>query len=385
MTLPLRIMTKDFKLIAEITQYASLQLTRSWHGVGSVVLKINRYLKHANELQRGRIIFPHNKLNKAYIIRHREIELDENGKATENWIIQALALKSWMGQRITYPPLSAGYDSTQGNAESVMLHYINNNIINPSDPQRKMNRISVATNQERGPSVNWQSRYKNLAEEISEISRISGLGWNIDVDTIQEEYLFRVQEGRNLAVNQSHLPPAIFSPEFSTLGKMTYTESELNFRNVAVVGGQGENVDRRIVEVGSTSGYERYELFVDARDVSDEEDVHDTPTQGPDINVDEYLAAKGQQALTDYTQEFYLEGQALTHSKLVYEEDYDLGDIVTLQNKEWGVTLNAQITEVKEIYEPGNTSIELTFGNNRPTLISRIKQELANLREEITR
>lgn len=385
MTLPLRIMTKDFKLIAEITQYASLQLTRSWHGVGSVVLKINRYLKHANELQRGRIIFPHNKLNKAYIIRHREIELDENGKATENWIIQALALKSWMGQRITYPPLSAGYDSTQGNAESVMLHYINNNIINPSDTQRKMDRISAASNQERGVNVNWQSRYKNLADEISEISRISGLGWNIDVDTVQEAFVFRVLEGRNLAVNQSHLPPAIFSPEFNTLGKMTYTESELNLRNVAVVGGQGENVDRRIVEVGSTSGFERYELFVDARDVSNDDDIQDTSVQRPAENVDADLTVKGQQVLTKYTQEFYLEGQALTNSKLVYEEDFDLGDIVTLQNKEWGVTLNAQITEVKEIYEPGNTSIELTFGNNRPTIISRIKQELANLREEITR
>lgn len=52
-------------------------------------LSINRYLKGADKLQRGHIIFPHNKLNKAYIIRHRGIELDENGKVTKNWAIRA--------------------------------------------------------------------------------------------------------------------------------------------------------------------------------------------------------------------------------------------------------------------------------------------------------
>lgn len=384
MTLPIRIMTRDFDLIAEIDQYTSLQLTRSWHGVGSIDLRINRYLKHANELQRGRIIFPHNKLNKAYIIRHREIELDENGKATENWIIQALPLKSWMGQRITYPPSSAGYDNKQGNAETVMQHYVNNNVVNPADPRRKMNKVVLAPNLGRGSQISWNSRYKNLADELTEISTVSGLGWNIDVDTNGEQFVFNISEGRDLTVDQSILPPAIFSPEFNTLGKMTFTESELNYRNAAIVGGQGEDVDRRIVEVGSSTGYERFELFVDARDVAETDD-QDPPVQRPDADVIADLTARGQQYLTEYEQEIYLEGQALTKSRLIYEKDYDLGDIVTLQNKEWGVTLNARITEVKEIYEPGKSVVELTFGNNRPTLISKVKQELSNIKAEITR
>ena len=384
MALPIRIMTRDFNLIAEINQYESLQLTRSWHGLGSVELRINRYLKHANELQRGRIIFPHNKLNKAYIIRHREIELDENGKATENWIIQALPLKSWLGQRVTYPPSTTGYDNKQGKAETVMMHYINNNIVNPADISRKMDNLVLSPNLNRGGSVSWQSRYKNLADEIVGISLVSGLGWNVDIDTSSERFVFTVLEGRNLTVDQSILPPAIFSPEFNTLGKMTFTESELNYRNVAIVGGQGEDVNRRIVEVGNSTGYDRYELFVDARDVSETDD-QDPPVQRSNAEIIADLTVRGQQNLTEYEQEVYLEGQALTKSKLVYERDYDLGDIVTLQNKEWGVTLNARITEVKEIYEPGKTVIELTFGNNRPTLISKVKQELSNIKAEITR
>ena len=384
MTLPIRIMTKQFELIDEIDQYSSLQITRSWNGIGQIELRINRYLKGADKLVKGAIIFPHNKLNKAYQIKHREIELDTNGKITENWIIRALPLKSWLGQRLTYPTLNEAQDSIKSDAESVMLHYVMNNAINPLDPNRVIPNLIVEENLHLGLLVDWQSRYKNLAEEISEISLLSQLGWNIDIDLTQMKCVFRVFEGRNLTVNQSILPPTIFSPEFNTLGQLTYTESELNFKNTAIVAGQGEGIERRVVEVGSSAGFDRHELFVDARDVAEETEGDNPQPRSVEL-IDADLVTRGQQKLSEYEQEVYLEGQALTKSQLIYEHDYDLGDIVTLQNKEWGVTLDTRITEVKEIYEPGKTGIELTFGNNRPTLISKIKQELSGMKNEMVR
>ena len=384
MTLPIRIMTKQFELIDEIDQYSSLQITRSWHGIGQIELRINRYLKGANKLVKGAIIFPLNKLNKAYVIRHREIELDQQGKITENWIIKALPLKSWLGQRLTYPPVNEAQDSIESDAESVMLHYILNNAITPLDQNRIIPNLIVEENLHRGLNVTWQSRYKNLGEEMTEISLLSSLGWNIDIDYQQRKFISRILEGRDLTVNQSILPPAIFSPEFNTLGQLTYTESELNFKNTAIVAGQGEGIERRVVEVGSSTGFDRHELFVDARDVA-EETEGDNPQPRPIEQIDADLVTRGQQKLTEYETEVYLEGQALTKSQLIYEHDYDLGDIVTLQNKEWGVTLDTRITEVKEIYEPGKTGIELTFGNNRPTLISKIKQELSGMKNEMVR
>lgn len=175
MSLPLRIMTRDFQLINEVNLYSSMQIIRSWHGIGSIELRINRYLPRANELIKGRIIFPHNKLNKAYVIKHREIELDASGKASENWIIRALPLKSWTGQRITYPPSTTAYDNKQDGAESVMQHYVTNNIIIPVDVNRRMEDITLDVNRTRGDNISWQSRYKNLAEELAEISLLSVL------------------------------------------------------------------------------------------------------------------------------------------------------------------------------------------------------------------
>ena len=384
MSLPLRIMTRDFRLINEVNLYSSLQIVRSWHGIGSIELRINRYLPGANELIKGRIIFPHNKLNKAYVIKHREIELDASGKASENWIIRSLPLKSWTGQRPTIPPITTGYDNKQADAECVMFHYVNNNIINPIDPGDKLEGIVLAANLNRGPTVSWQSRYKDLAEELAEISIIGGLGWNIDIDTVSEQFVFKVLEGRDLTVNQSILPPAIFSPEFNTLGQLSYSESELNFKNYAIVAGQGEGADRRIVTVGTATGFDRHTLFVDARDVP-EQTEDETPMPRPVADIENDLRIRGQQKLTEYEQEVYLEGQALQTKNLQYERDYDLGDIITLQNREWGITRDARITEVKEVYEPSGKQIELVFDNSRPTLISKIKQELSGIKAEITR
>lgn len=63
-------------------------------------------------------------------------------------------------------------------------------------------------------------------------------------------------------------------------------------------------------------------------------------------------------------------------SNLVYKTDYDLGDIVTCTSKKWGITINSRITEIEEIYEEKGLSINATFGNNVPTLIDKIKQQI---------
>src|SRR5690625_642322 len=221
--MPIRIMTRDFQLLDEIDRYSSLQIVSSWHGIGSIDLRINRYLKGADKLLRGNIIFPHNHLNKAYIIRERGIELDENGKATENWAIRADSLKSWFGDRLTMPPEGKSNDAIIADAESVMYHYANTQAINPHDPGNKL-PIVAGTNLQRGVQVDWQSRYKNLAEEMEEIGLLSGLGWNVDVDFSNKRFVFNVLEGKNLTAGQTGNPPAIFSIEFGTLKQLSYME-----------------------------------------------------------------------------------------------------------------------------------------------------------------
>lgn len=76
----------------------------------------------------------------------------------------------------------------------------------------------------------------------------------------------------------------------------------------------------------------------------------------------------------------------MTGGPFKYEVDWHLGDIPTLQNKDWGVTLDSRITEVTEVIErETGQQLSVVFGLSRPTLISKIKQELTGMKNEIVR
>ncbi|MBY6278111.1 siphovirus ReqiPepy6 Gp37-like family protein [Symbiobacterium thermophilum] len=377
---PIRILTPILELLAEIDNYESLLFIRCWHEVGEFELRINQYKRHAELLQRGNLIMLGASRNKVGIIRHREIELDENGKKTENWLVKGIALKGVMAQRLVVPPASDSHDRASGAAETVMKHYVNNHVVNPVDTKRKIDMLVLALDQQRGSSISWESRFKNLAEELIEISKASGLGWDVILDFQQKKWIFDVFEGRNLTVNQTENPPVIFSPQFESLKQLSFVESDYNYKNYGYIAGQGEGEERRVVEVGEAEGLSRIETFIDSRDISEEDESGQAL---PEEQVIAKLRERGLQKLAEFAQEFFLEGQILTNSPFEYEKDYDLGDIVTIQNREWGITRDARITEIKEIYEPGGFQIEATFGESRPTLVKKLKQELAQISGEV--
>ncbi|MCH7322167.1 siphovirus ReqiPepy6 Gp37-like family protein [Solibacillus sp. MA9] len=132
------------------------------------------------------------------------------------------------------------------------------------------------------------------------------------------------------------------------------------------------------------SAINHHEIFIDAsaRDVAEKGD-DDLPIH--ESKIIQSLTDSGKQQLNELIQEEYLEGQILTNSPFKYQVDHDLGDIVTNQNKDWGITMDGRITDVKEIYETNGFSIEAMFGNNRPTLIKKIKQELSQISGEVIR
>lgn len=378
--IPLRVIDDDFNLLGEIDRYSSVQIGISWSDIGELELQINRYLQHADKLTKGNIIFPYNRLDQAYIIRHREIELDENGKQTENWRIKALSLNTFTSQRLIYPAPGKTHESVTGDVETVMRHFVYTQMISPADPARIFPRLVLAPNKNRGVTIEEKSRYDPLNEKLLELSQLHGLGWNIELDLRNKQFVFDIQEGRNLVANQTGLPQAIFSTEFETIESLEYTESDLEYKNFAVVAGQGEGVERRIISIGDAVGADRYEMFVDARDVSEDDD-DGNPRPAAKVIAD--LQKRGNEKLAEHAQEVYLGGQILTTSRLVFDEDYSVGDMVTVRDKGWGVTMDTRITAAKVICEYGKRKVELVFDNDKPTFISKMRREIDALKYEL--
>lgn len=381
MTTPIRVLSREMDILGEIDNYQSMFFDRSWHEIGEFEMVINRHLRYADTLQKNCLILVGNDPSRAFIIKHREIQLDSDGKLTENWVIRGYSLKSIIAQRITYPPSHTAYDNKSGSVETVMKHYINNNIVNPTDPSRRIPGFEIAPDLQRGPRVSYSSRFKNLSEEIILLSTSTGVGWEVRLDLERKVMIFDVLIGNVSTVNQDVRPPVIFSPQFDSLRTMQYIQSELNYKNTAVIGGQGEGIERRLVEITDSTGLDRHEVFIDARDVPEEDDDQQPI---PEQEVIQALIERGEQQLSELIQEEYLEGQILQNSPFVYGVDYDRGDVVTLQNLDWGITMDTRITNIKEIYETG-FQVEATFGNSRPTIIKRIKQELSQVSGEVRR
>ncbi|WP_026908960.1 siphovirus ReqiPepy6 Gp37-like family protein [Paucisalibacillus globulus] len=360
----IKLLSKDLEQLGELTEYVSLMFTRSWHEVGDFQLVIHREANLANEIQKDCLIALNK--NKVAIVKHREIQLDQNGKATENWLFRGWTLKGLMDQRITVPPTNLAYDNKSGNAETVMKHYIDKHFVNPVDPKRKMPNLVIAPNQNRGRYVNWQSRFKIVAEELTEISLASDIGWDITLDTKNNQFVFEVFEGMDRSVNQNERSNVYFSPEFGNVKTQSFTDSDINKRNVGYVGGQGEGVEREIIELGDAEGFERYETFIDARDIEDSSQ----------------LPERGQQKLNEMKNEMFFESQIMSPNGVepfVYEKDYFLGDIVTIMNREWGFIVDRRIAEITEIYEAGGFRLDAVFGQSRPTLIEKLKRKFNEL------
>jgi hypothetical protein len=363
----IRVIDLNFNLIGEIDSYEYFQFKSSYHSIGDFEIRINRNKNYANELTLGRVIFSGNDIKKSGIILHRSISTDG-----EQWIIKGMQLKYILDYNLAVPPQNTDYDRKSGNAETVMRNYINNNFINPENLNRKWDELILSNNLDRGINLSWQSRLKSVAEEVEEISKVSGLGWIVYPDLTNKKFVFDCMEGKDLTVNQSHNPPVIFSPYFGTIQKQEFTESTMNFRNVAYVGGQGEGIAREIEILNDDiKGLNRKEVFIDARDI------------GEDSNVS--LTERGNQKLNEYQEELYLESEIVPKGSFLFGQDYQVGDIVTIENRDWGLIRHSRIISMNVIEGSDGTTYEAEFGTSKPTLTSKIQNKFKQYDNELKR
>ncbi|MCM3291818.1 siphovirus ReqiPepy6 Gp37-like family protein [Paenibacillus sp. MER 180] len=353
-----RILDTSFNLLGEIDNYESLQLTRRFYRAGDFEMHIQLGKQHTDQLLHDRVLCINNQPHKSGIIMHREIVQDDKG--IETLVVRGQTLGGVLDRRIT---VTDNYDRIKGEAESVMKHYVQRHIVDGIYPERKVPFFVCAPDRKRGKYTPWQSRFDPLDKVVQEIAEWCDIGWLVRLDFASKKWVFEVLEGRNLTTGQRLLPPVIFSHEYDNIQSQQYVDSMLQYKNVAYAGGKGEEEERLIQMVGGGSGLNRREVFLDCSSAE---------------NVIE-LTDMGEQKLTEHKHIQTYNGMVLNTGSFVYEKDWDMGDIVTLQNKRWGLTMDSRITEVKEIYEPAS-KIEIALGNEIPTITKFVKQLRSNVK-----
>ena len=215
-----------------------------------------------------------------------------------------------------------------------------------------------------GDVVTLQVSYKDLYTYLMKLSACSNLGFRVRGDYKEKQFYFEVYEGKDHSENQTGNKRVIFSEVYRNINKATFTTNSQNYKTHAIVFGDGEGTARTIMEAAidpAAEGWERREVMVDARDIQ-----RDGLTEA---QYQSALIQRGNEKLAEYGIVECLEAVTLPNVNFAYKIDYDLGDIVTVDKKAWGIKMDKRITEIQEVYENGGMQVIPTFGDPLPDAV----------------
>lgn len=143
-----------------------------------------------------------------------------------------------------------------------------------------------------------------------------------------------------------------FSEAFGNLTVNSLLMSTENLKNHAIVLGAGEGKDRTRVDVDHSNGGRRLSMIVDARDISREE----TDT---DDSYREKLTARGEEKLLEKTKTWECIFAPLAED---FGIRYDLGDILTVVLREYGIKLKARVARFTQKGQNNQVSTTIEVG-----------------------
>lgn len=347
----IRFFNKDLDFIGEVDDFTSFIFNRKWFSYSNFQLVVEKFDKELFQI--GNYIVVNND-------PYRSGQITKINIIDDTVTIKGFGIGFWFNSRITVPPAGKSTYSFNNYAEDILYNIAYVNAINAEDPKRNFENLYINSSKGRGNKIAFESRYKVLSDELETIAKTSKLGWCIYFDYRNKRFVFETLAGVDKTVNQQDNPPVIFSKRYDNIVEREYTKDVSEYKNCAIVAGQGEGSNREIVIVNDNlSGQDRKELFVDARDIEDGSN----------------LADRGKSKLAENTITESFEATIDTQN---YRIDWDLGDLVTILDDEIGVISDIQIVEIREIYEEGILTIEPTFGEAINQFGDSFKQAINN-------
>jgi hypothetical protein len=339
----LNIYNKDYQRIGFIESYSYLSWVRRYSQVGEFTLKCAP--ENLPLLSLGNILAKVGD-DEGGIMETILVEAVEKETIT----VQGRFLTALLGKRIIWET-----EILNGDIGSCVGQLLNNQAINPLDPNRKIPMLGYKETVT-GKTVQRQISFENLLEAVASLCGALGVGFKGIL----------ADGGVLVSLYQGRKQPFVFSREFENLLSQNYTDSQRDFANVAKIAGEGEGPARKIVVLGAGEGLERSEIYVDARDLAlSEYDTEEDYCQA--------LQARGRERLYERRRRASFDAVANTNSNLTYREDFDLGDIVTVKSSLLGISQRLRITEIVETYDENGLHIDLIFGDPLPTLGERLK------------
>lgn len=265
--------------------------------------------------------------------------------------------------------------SYKGTLEAVCESMVSENFVSPTDEKRKLSVLTIEPSTPASTAqVEKMTTGTDVLSSVTDLLSTKSYGFSIspkvisydessDTPTNISKFIFKVLHPTDRAIgNTVDNDPVVFSLELNNLKELFYDMDATQECTVAVVAGEGEGTERKIIEAGSTesSGLDRVELYVDARDL-----------QGA---TDAELQQRGLERLQNYKEFTSFDCTLLNSAAKDYNRTFFLGDYVTVMDKRLNIAVRTQITQVIHSSTGSDDLLDIVFGSEKPTIQALIKK-----------
>lgn len=345
-----------------------------WHGVTFGVGDFEIYAQATREnialLQAGYFVTRPDDLDVGII---EAIDISEEERDGAMITASGRFAKSILDRRMIYN-LSGSVNTPtilRGNVETEVRRVVYENAINCAFDSRRnipilelgdVAGIPLQIVDADGQAAQKQTSFKNLLEYTDEVLAEYGLASTVILDAEARKLRYVVYAGVDRSTDNVYgNEPIVFSKDFDNLASSRYQLNAATEKNAALIGGEGEGVERFYSFIaGAQAGLQRREMWLDASSINKTyKDDSDAEKTYSDAEYKAMLDAAGAQALAQHVIAETFEGTMdITHSPWLYNRDFALGDIVTVQNNEIGKYVNVRLREVLEVQDESGYTIQ---------------------------
>lgn len=329
------VLNKNFELTAVVDEYESLIWTDRYDEYGDFEL----YLAMDKSLLKT---FKKNyylqikKSSHTMIIE--ELKITTSAEEGNHLIVTGRSLESILDRRIIW-----GQQNYTGNLQTAIEKMLTTNIISPSVANRTIDNFVFSTSSDStvtALTIDNQYTGDTIYDVIHDLCETNNIGFKITL-TQAGKFSFKLYAGKDRSYDQTANPYVVFSPNFDNIISSSYYSSNQEYKNITYIHGEGEGASRKHTTTGTGKGLNRRELYTDARDISSDTD-DGTLT---DSEYTKLLKARGKEKLAECQVTSAFEGEVDTEHVFVYGEDFDIGDVVQLEDG-YGNEAAAFISEI---------------------------------------
>lgn len=385
----LRVMNSNFKIIDTLKKYTFAQYEDKFREIGTFkvlaqLVKENNYL--FNKKEQYYILLDEFTVGKVEkVIKDSDSEYDKTititGRLAPVLLTQRVinSIVDFTGNSVDYIVTLLQMCFDLDNIDSSRYVYMNV----ATDDVSESKELSAVKKQVTGGYL-W--------DEIQEIMELDDLGLffypkltsvysdRLDIETNVKFWTLMLSSGTDRRVkNKEGNEAVIFSQSLSNISRTAYTKDSESYRNTAYVAGEGEGTDRKWYElkinqenaIGEQTGWNRSELWIDARDLQSEDADGNKLTQEQyETNIKNRANEKAKENNVSHAYE-----STVTVRNLEYRKDFDKGDWVTIKDDELGIIIDAQIIAVIVTEQDSKRIVDVTlqYGKIKKDTVTQIK------------